>query len=806
MFKIASVIVDNPSKEVDRTFDYIVPSELIDIIGIGMRVIIPFGKGNKTIEGYVIEIKSHTEFDTEKLKRIIDITDRDSFLSEELLKLAFFIKDKYYCTMYDALKTILPTGINLKEKIYVKLGENYKDENVKYINFLNGLSKDKFIEYKNIKEVFPTITRAVLFSLADKGIIQIKKVMHQEVNIKSRQVYKIKDKSEAIKFIRNASKKLLRQKEVLEKILEENCELTLSELCNKYACSSSVIKSLEDKGLIYKVNVEILRKPYGTFKEYKKSNLTDDQKNAINNIIKSYESGKNITLLRGVTGCGKTEIYLNLVETFMNRGYGSIVLVPEIALTPQTVERFKGRFGEDVAVFHSKLSEGERFDEWRRIAKGDVKVVVGARSAVFMPVKNLKLIIIDEEHEHTYKSEVTPKYLTKEIAEFRMNNNKGLMVLGSATPSLESYTLALGEKYNLVEIDKRVDDKKLPDIRIIDMREELKSGNRSVFSRELLEAIKQNLDNHNQTILFLNRRGYSTFISCRACGYVCTCESCDVSMTYHANTNKLECHYCGAQKEIPNLCPKCGSKYIKYFGAGTEKIEVQIKKFFPNARILRMDLDTTRKKGEHERIYKEFKENKADILIGTQMISKGMDFKNVTLVGVVAADTTLNLPDFRAAERTFQILMQVAGRAGRGEKSGKVIIQTYEPEHYSIKYAKNHDYCGFYNEEITYRKILNNPPFTEILYVLFTSEKEDELVKKCMEIKDKIKNKGIVVDSTILGPTPCPISKINNLFRWHMLIKGEASKYYKIIKEILNENLYGSSINYSIDINPNSMY
>ncbi|EYE89273.1 hypothetical protein Q428_03085 [Fervidicella metallireducens AeB] len=806
MFKIASVIVDNPSKEVDRTFDYIIPSELIGIIGIGMRVIVPFGKGNKTIEGYVIEIKNDTEFDTEKLKKIIDITDCDTFLSEELLQLAFFIKDKYYCTMNDALKTILPTGINLKEKIYLKLGENYKNESGKYANFLNSLSKDKFIEYKNAKQVFPNITRAALFSLAEKGIIQIKKVMHQEVNIKARQVYKIKDEREAQEFIKNASNKLLRQKEILEKIIKDNCELTLSELCNRYGCSSSVIKSLEDKGLIFKVNKEILRKPYATFNEYKKNNLTDDQKNAINNIIKSYESGKNITLLRGVTGCGKTEIYLDLVERFMNQGYGSIVLVPEIALTPQTVERFKGRFGDEVAVFHSRLSEGERFDEWRRIARGNVKVVVGARSAVFMPVKNLKLIIIDEEHEHTYKSEVTPKYFTKEIAEFRMNNNKGLVVLGSATPSLESYTLALRNKYNLVEIDKRVDDKKLPDIRIIDMREELKNGNRSVFSRELLESIKQNLDNHNQTILFLNRRGYSTFISCRACGYVCACESCDVSMTYHANTNKLECHYCGAQKEIPSQCPQCGSKYIKYFGAGTEKIEYQIKKFFPNARILRMDLDTTRKKGEQERIYKEFKENKADILIGTQMISKGMDFKNVTLVGVVAADTSLNLPDFRAAERTFQILMQVAGRAGRGEKSGKVIIQTYEPEHYSIKYVKNHDYCGFYNEEINYRKILNNPPFTEILYVLFTSEKEDELVKKCMEIKEKIKNTGLSIDSIILGPTPCPISKINNLFRWHMLIKGDASKYYKIIKEILNENLFGSSINYSLDINPNSMY
>lgn len=802
MERIASIIVDNPSKEVDKPFDYLIPEHMDNLIRIGMRVVVPFGGGNKYIEGYILNIKEESEFGIYRLKSIVDLIDDTVYFSDEMQKIAFYLRKRYICTLGEAFRMIMPSGVNVKENIYLKLKNNIDNalltKHGKLIKYLSPSS-----EYKKFKwDPKAGITRAMLYNGEKDGIIEIKRQMEQSVNKKTTEIYRVSDYEKANNFIKEGKKIYRRQIEILSRIIDSGENLTLGELCKKYECSSSVIKGLELKGLLIKDLVEVYRNPADKNYIFDKVELTVDQKNAIENIMSNFRNGKLVTLIHGVTSCGKTEIYLSLAEKAIKQGFGAIVMVPEIALTPQTLERFKGRFGETVAILHSRLSDGERYDEWRRIQEGRVQVVVGARSAVFAPVKKLKLIIIDEEHEYSYKSEVAPKYLTKEIAEFRVRNNNGLLILGSATPSIDSYYKALSGEYGLVEIFKRINNRKLPEVKIINMCHELKSGNKSVFSVELLNSIKSNLEKKEQIILFLNRRGHSTFISCRSCGYVSKCTNCDVSLTYHVHSNKLMCHYCGFEYDIPKTCPKCGSKYIKYFGAGTEKIEMEIRNEFPMAKILRMDMDTTRKKGAHEKIYNEFRDQNADILIGTQMISKGMDFKNVTLVGVVAADTTLNLPDFRAAERTFQLLTQVSGRAGRGETEGKVVVQTYDPDHYSITLASKHDYISFYNREIELRRILKNPPFSDILYVTLASENEEQLINTCMKIGREIQN---IIDKKMvemLGPAPCNIAKIKNSYRWHIILKGNAYPYYGKMDDLLHSMLNGNKVNYSIDMNP----
>lgn len=803
MPKIASVIINNTAKELDREFEYIVPDNMSNIIKKGLRVVVPFGKGNRYLEGVIIDIKDESE-NNKKLKEIVDIIDDIPLFNESMIKLALFLKQRYNCTLIEAFRTIMPAGINNKEKFIIKfISDNNYVKNRKLVEIIkkyNTIDYNKLCDILNLK-----VQKSTLFDMENDGVISIDRIMDCRVKVKKVEVYSAADLKKCDEFIKNSSQKLKKQIETLKIIMYSETPLTLKEISLKSDCSSSVVKSLEKKGLIIKYEKEIYRNPVKNKYIFNKFELTKDQENAINNIIENYKIGKRVSLLYGVTGCGKTEIYLNVVENFIKMGYDAIVLVPEISLTPQTVERFKGRFGDVVAVLHSRLSDGERYDEWRRIKNGEVKVVVGARSAIFAPLNNIKLIIIDEEHEYSYKSEMTPKYHTKEVAEYIVNENNGLLILGSATPSMESYYSAVNGKYNLIQILKRVDDMKLPEISVIDMREELKNGNKSMFSRELYNSISENLKKGEQTILFLNRRGYSTFVSCRSCGYILKCKNCDVPLTYHISSGKLSCHYCGFEYDVPKLCPKCQSKYIKYFGAGTEKVEEEIRRNFPASKILRMDVDTTRIKGAHEKIYNEFKNNNADILIGTQMISKGMDFKNVTLVGIIAADTNLNIPDFRAAERTFQLISQVSGRAGRGEKTGKVILQTYEPEHYSIAFSSKHDYIGFYNKEIEIRRALNYPPFSDILNVLLISENEKELIEFTKKIKyevyDVIRGKNVEV----LGPAPCHIYKIKKSYRWHIILKG---KIYDILNDLnykLNYNTINTSIYYSLDINSYNM-
>lgn len=595
-------------------------------------------------------------------------------------------------------------------------------------------------------------------------------------------------------------------KKIIEFFKTNSGKYTKSELINEHSISQYKLNKLIENEVLSIEEESVFRYNDRVYNKDSAKTLTIEQENIIREYINSDDK---MFLLKGVTGSGKTEVYMKLVERVLLEGKSAIILVPEIALTPQMIERFKGRFGVNVSLFHSKLSDGERFDEWFRVKEGKSKVIVGARSAIFLPAKNLGLIIIDEEHENTYKSEQNPKYQTKEVAEYLSELKGCKVILGSATPSIETYYRALTGEMKLLELNSRVDNKPMPPMKVIDMRNELKGGNKSLFSRELFIAIQERLKRKEQIILFLNRRGFSTFVSCRSCGYVFKCNECDISMTYHKN-GLLICHYCGKTKREPRECPKCHSKYVKFFGAGTQRVEEEVKKYFNNAGILRMDVDTTRDKHSYERIYNTFKNGEADILIGTQMVSKGLDFKNVTLVGILAADMSINIPDYRAAERTFQIITQVAGRAGRGDKQGEVLIQTYTPQHYSLQYAVNYDYEGFYEKEFTVRAMMKYPPFGKLLLINGTSKKEDLLKnfmhKITMMIKPLVES---CLDIEILGPIPCMISKVKENYRWQIVIKGEFDSYFsKNIKEILydeNKNVY-NDIRISMDINPNNLF
>ncbi|QZY57126.1 primosomal protein N' [Crassaminicella profunda] len=816
------VIINNKSNQTDREYTYGVPRHLEGKIYIGSRVIIPFGKGNKLIEGYVVDIVKKIDFDYAKIKYVKDIIDEDRILSKELIDLCRWMKEKYMCRFIDAIQCVMPTGASLKLKKTITLSGIFEEKKLfnynlsnKEIEIIKLLLTQKKVTDVFLKKTFPNMDiYRLLKGLEEKKMITIKKHFKSDVNTVFEKIIRICNTEEPMKLIEKVSTRAKKQREVLV-YLSKHKEVTWADLKKVMNISTHTIKSLLDKGFIDVITVEKKRNPYEhmNISSTKPFALTQEQTKTLEKIIPTIEKHMNHSfLIHGVTGSGKTEIYMQLMDRVLKQGQEAIVLVPEISLTSQMIERFKGRFGNIVAVLHSKLSLGERYDEWNRINRGEVKIVIGARSAVFSPFNHLGMIIIDEEHEYTYKSESNPKYHTIDVAQFRCKKNNAVLVLGSATPSVESYTHALEEKYTKIRLKNRFNNNPLPEVEVVDMREELDKGNKSVFSESLYKGIMNNLNKGEQSILFLNRRGYSTFISCRKCGYVVKCPHCEISLTYHASSKKASCHYCGYTKIPPNICPECKSKYIKYFGVGTEKIENLTKKHFPKARVARLDLDTTSKKGVMDQILMKFRKGDIDILIGTQMIAKGLDFPNVTLVGVIAADTSLNLPDFRAAEKTFQLVTQVAGRSGRGDKLGRVIVQTYEPEHFSITSAKNHDYTSFFNHEIMLRKEFMYPPYSKLINILFTGKKEADVIKTANNFANMLEGKlaeyNIKREEVVFGPHPAPLAKIKEKYRWQIIIKSKPVDQ-NIIKGIINymrlKNNYPKNINISMDIDPYSM-
>ncbi len=565
--------------------------------------------------------------------------------------------------------------------------------------------------------------------------------------------------------------------------------------------SKSSVDTLIKKNVLTCYEKEVYRLEDEHIVGSKKYELTSDQKKVVEEVLKDKES--TTYLLHGVTGSGKTEVYMEMIDYYLKLGKEAIVLVPEISLTPQMVNRFKNRFGSQIAVLHSALSDGEKYDEYRKIVRGEVKIVIGARSAIFAPLKNIGIIVIDEEHTSSYKQDHNPKYSAIDIAIKRSQYHQAKVILGSATPRLEEYARAKKNVYKLLTLEKRVNNKDLPKVEIVDMNEAIKKS-RSGFSLELIQAINETLERCEQVILLLNRRGYSSFISCSSCGYVEKCPNCDISLTYHKTSNTLRCHYCGYGTKLNKVCPECKEEGLKQLGTGTEKIEEEITKLFDKAKVVRMDFDTTSKKGAHEKIINDFKEKKYNILLGTQMIAKGLDFEDVTLVGVINADTSLNIPDFRSSEVTFQLLDQVAGRSGRKDKTGRVIIQTFNKDHYAIKYAKDHDYIGFYNTEMMIRRQLSYPPYYYITYVKISSKEYALASNEATKIGTLLRRK--LKDSIILGPSVCNVFKVNNTYRFGIIIKyKKEDQLYQTLEDVIDHYKSNAKVKIDIDFNPNSL-
>lgn len=604
---------------------------------------------------------------------------------------------------------------------------------------------------------------------------------------------------EYLKEIRTSAKQ---QRAIIEKLSKIEVEW-LSSLSEEFGASA--VNSLKQKGIVEIVELSVLRKPYIEMQGLcPRVKLTIEQEKAIQEIMLGGES-----LLFGVTGSGKTEVYLDCIEQVLKQGKTAIMLVPEISLTPQTMDRFRGRFGDDVALLHSGLSAGERFDEWLRLLDGRAHIAVGARSAIYAPLKNLGIIIIDEEHDGSYTSESNPRYDTKSIAEFRASYNNAILVKGSATPSIESYYRAKCGHSRIVTLRNRVNNRMLPDVSVVDMCKEIKSGNRSIFSSQFVEGCRKALDNNEQVMVFLNRRGYSSFMMCKKCGYVLKCETCDVSLTLHREDDRLKCHYCGAQYTVPSCCPKCGSESIRYGRDGTEKIVRDLNKLFPKARILRMDNDTTRGKSSHLSILSAFRNGEADILVGTQMIAKGHDFPKVTFVGILDADMSLYIGDYGSIEQTFQLVTQVAGRAGRDELAGSVVLQSYSPNHYVFYFASRYDYEGFYKKEINVREVTNFPPFCTIVRVLVTSENEDAVFACTKNILEEIKalSKGYANDFISLKAMKSPVKMIQNKIRYQVMMKLRLEREEEIISEIYKITDKNSlrNVQVFVELNPKNL-
>ena len=814
MNNIASVVISNSTREFDREYHYLVPEPLTDRVKPGMRVIVPFGGSNRTREAYVLKLMAETEI--RELKVIKKVIDESPVLNGDMLNLAAWMKSRYICTYADAVKCMLPAGIGVKSSRIIRLERNegvIKPNEKKIIDILVECGNE--CEFGELQEItcMKSFSKYIK-ALENSGIVSIYEDYSTRVRGKYiRAAYLSLPKEEVIDEIESSRIKKIQQIRVLE-MLMDNEYIAVADIVRFAGVSGSVLDTLKKYGYIDFRDIEVRRDPLRNRDIERTEPLIPTSEQAmVLGEIKAMLCGLkfNEVLLHGVTGSGKTEVYLQLIQHVIEVGKQAIVLVPEISLTPQMVERFKGRFGNNVAVLHSRLSLGERYDQWRLIKEGRIKVAVGARSAVFAPFSRLGMIIIDEEHEGSYKSETTPKYHATDIARKRCMDENAILLCGSATPSVETYHKAKNGEISLYKLDERANKMGMPRVEIVDMRSELDDGNRSIFSRRLVEEIDRGIRTGQQTMLFLNRRGYAAFVLCRNCGYTLKCINCNISLTYHSFDERLICHYCGYTIKMPKVCPKCKSTHIRQFGTGTQRVEDDIKKQFPGCSVIRMDMDTTTYKNSHEDILRTFREQNINIMIGTQMIAKGHDFPNVTLVGVLAADSMLNIGDYKATEKTFQLITQVAGRAGRGVLPGRVVIQTYNTEDFSILAACRHDYGSFYSQEIIAREKLNYPPFTNIAVAILSGTNDRLAFNNAKNIRASIIGScaKLGADIEIFGPTRSPLSKIKNKYRWRVIIKCKCqSKLIGALTEV-SDGFYRdrdkAKGELSVDINPVNM-
>ena len=784
--KLAQIIVDVPLMQTDQPYSYRIPEAFADMLEAGMRVHVPFGKGNRLIQGIVIGfLDVAREEDQLELKDIVEVLDYRPVLNQEQLYLADQMRKTVFAYKISILKAMLPGLLNSTyDKVLYPTDQLTAEERSEIFGDKASLHFSSLDAEEQGKVMH--LTRA--------GKLDLEYQARDKQHIKTETWYQID--TEALAAFQ-PSARASKQQELQAYLLEHPEAGLLKDLRKQFG--PATVKVFLDRAILLPEEREVDRAQSYFDKVASQSALTlnAQQATAVAAITSQIGQESKPFLLEGVTGSGKTEVYLQVIDEVLQRGKTAIMLVPEISLTPQVTNRFIARFGDQVAILHSGLSDGEKYDQWRKIERGEAQVVVGARSAVFAPLKNLGAIIIDEEHEASYKQDSSPRYHARDVALLRAQYNQAVLVLGSATPSLESRARASRGVYQFLELTQRANPlAKIPAVTVVDFRDYIGQQEASNFTPVLVEAIRERLERKEQVVLMLNRRGYSSFVMCRECGTVDTCPNCDISLTLHMDTKTMNCHYCGFTKGIPHSCPNCQSRSIRYYGTGTQKAYDELEELFPEARLLRMDVDTTRKKGSHEKLLEQFGAGKADILLGTQMIAKGLDFPNVTLVGVLNADTALNLPDFRSSERTFQLLTQVAGRAGRADKEGQVYIQTYNPRHYAIRFAQQQDYEGFYAYEMGIRRSLGYPPYYYTVGITLSHKSEEEVVRKAYQVMD-ILRKELTDKVQLLGPTPKPIARTHNLYHYQILIKyrledqleGALNQVLDLTQEPANKNL-----------------
>ena len=792
---IAKIIVDVPLMQTDQPYSYRIPEEFEGMLEVGMRVHVPFGKGNRLIQGIVLGLESQSDKEEmeQDLKDIAEVLDFSPVLTQEQLWLAEELRKSVFSYKISILKAMLPGFLNSSyDKILYPLAGLSQEDRERLFGSEDSLAFSSLDLGK----------QAEMMRLTRKGLLGLEYQAIDQKKVKTQSWYKVDlAQLEGVEISARAKKKL----ELRDYLLSHPESASLASLLESY--SREQVNFFVEQGAVTIFQKEVQRSAayFEGIEASQPLELNPEQRQARDAVVSAVGSHQPPFLLQGITGSGKTEVYLQIIQGALDKGKTAILLVPEISLTPQMTERFIARFGEKVAILHSGLSNGEKYDEWRKVERGDAQVVVGARSAIFAPLKNLGVMIIDEEHEATYKQDSNPRYHAREVAILRARYNQAALVLGSATPSLESRARAGKGVYQHLCLTQRANPlATIPEVQVIDFRDYIGQNETSNFTPPLLEAIQDRLAKKEQVVLMLNRRGYSSFVMCRECGTVDTCPNCDISLTLHMDTKTMNCHYCGFSKEIPHVCPNCQSHSIRYYGTGTQKAYDELAELFPDARILRMDVDTTRKKGSHQALLDQFGKGEVDILLGTQMIAKGLDFPNVTLVGVLNADTALNLPDFRSSERTFQLLTQVAGRAGRAEKAGQVLIQSYNPNHYAIRFAKDQDYEGFYAYEMGIRRQLGYPPYYFTIGITLSHKKEEEVLRRAYEVMEILRS-GLSDASIILGPTPKPIARTHNLYHYQILIKYRledelASTLNRVLA--LTQERENSELRLSIDHEP----
>ncbi|MFH0401842.1 primosomal protein N' [Streptococcus sp. A23] len=770
----AQIIVDVPLMQTDQAYTYLVSEEFEAGIVPGIRVHVPFGKGNRLIQGIVVGLTEELPEGTQDIKPIVEVLDYSPVLNKEQFWLADQMRKTVFAYKITLLKAMLPSLLNSTYDKILRPGLGL--EIAEQESLFGGRDQVRFSDL-DVSE------QARIMRLAQAGKILVDYVAKDKKQIKTEKWYRVNRDQLMQAEIPARAKKRLALKAYL---LEHTDEQPLASLKKDF--SADTLRYFQENAYIEVWEEEVSR-TQALFDKVGVSqalSLNPEQAIAVKEILSKVGQESQTYLLQGVTGSGKTEVYLQVIDQVLKMGKTAIMLVPEISLTPQMTNRFIARFSQQVAILHSGLSDGEKYDEWRKIERGEAQVVVGARSAIFAPLKNLGAIIIDEEHEATYKQDSNPRYHARDVAKLRADYNQAVLVLGSATPSLETRARASRGLYGRLVLNQRANPQaRIPEVQVIDFRDYIGQHEASNFTPVLIEKIQEKLARKEQVVLMLNRRGYSSFVMCRDCGTVDQCPNCDISLTLHMDSRSMNCHYCNFQKPIPQVCPNCQSRAIRYYGTGTQKAYDELQELLPNARILRMDVDTTKKKGAHEALLEKFGRQEADILLGTQMIAKGLDFPNVTLVGVLNADTALNLPDFRSSERTFQLLTQVAGRAGRADKEGEVIIQTYNPNHYAIAFAKNQDYEGFYQYEMGIRKSLGYPPYYFTVGLTFSHKSEDLVIKKAYETVQLLRE-NLTEQIQILGPTPKPIARTHNLYHYQIILKYRREEQ---LEQVLNRIL-----------------